>query len=110
MIEEKPKLEYDWKIQTVCLRTVAEALIAELNRLIQNSSEHASVKGMRYLVLEPNGQTLNAYKNLGPPLKSCITEQEEKQIWLRRIIQALVEKGHLYKLDKINNYGYIIQA
>jgi Family of unknown function (DUF648) len=100
-----------WETQTITLRKATEDVIAEINKLIQKSSDAASVKGKRYVVLNTNKDPLRQYNNLGIPSgKFFINEEEEKQLWLRRIIQALVEKGHLFKLDTVNGHGYFIQA
>jgi len=106
---EEDKLK--WEKQTVTLRKVTEDIIAEMNRLIQNSSDQASTKGKRYFVLNTNEDPFRAYKNLGlPSAKMFISEEEEKQLWLRRIVAALVDKGYILKLDKVNGHGYFIQA
>ncbi|MBS4166975.1 MULTISPECIES: DUF648 domain-containing protein [unclassified Neochlamydia] len=100
-----------WEKQTVTLREVAEDVIAEMNRLIQNSSDQASTKGKRYFVLNTSKDPFSIYSTLGlPSAKVFITEEEEKQLWLRRIVQALVDKGHIFKLDQVNGHGYFIQA
>jgi hypothetical protein len=105
--EGKLKLEK----QTVTLRKVTEDIIAEMNRLIQDSSDQASTKGKRYFVLNTNEYPFKAYDNLGlPSVKAFINEEEEKQLWLRRIVAALVDKGHILKLDKVNGNSYFIQA
>ena len=39
-----------------------------------------------------------------------ISEEKEKQLWLRRIVAALIDKGHIFKLDKVTGHGYFIQA
>lgn len=96
--------------QPVTLRKVAEDVIAEINQLIQNSSDQASTKGKRYLVLNTNAYPFRSYMSLGLPSVIVISEEEEKQAWLRRIVDALVKKGYLFKLDQVNGHGYFIQA
>jgi hypothetical protein len=99
------------KKRRVTLGEAVENVIVEMNRLIQNSSDHASTKGKRYLVLNTNQYPFNQYLKLGLPAdKFFISEEEEKQLWLHRIIQALVDKGHVFEIDKVNGYGYFIQA
>jgi len=111
VIVEVEEGQYKWETQTVTLGKVTEDAIAEMNKLIQNSSDQASTKGKRYIVLNTNDNPFGAYNELGvPSSKMCITVEEEKQLWLRRIIQALVDKGHVFKLDKVNGHGYFIQA
>ena len=98
-----------WEKKTVTLRDVAEEVIAKMNSLIQQSADGKSVKGKRYFVLGTNAKPFNQYLNL-PSSKFFITEEAEKQLWLRRIIQALIDKAHIFKLDKINGHGYFVQA
>jgi len=83
-----------------------------MNSLIQQTSDEKSVQGYRYFVLDTNNTFLREYQYFGlPPGKSFNpSKEEEKQRWLPRIIQALIEKGHIYKLDKVNGHGYFIQA
>lgn len=110
-IDETARLRLKWEKQTVNVGKVVEDLINEMNRLIQNSSDEASTKGKRYLLVKTNEDPFKAYTSLGLPSgKGFISREEEKQLWLHRIIQALVDKGHLFKLDEVNNYGYFIQA
>ncbi len=100
-----------WEDQTVTVRQVTKDVIAEINRLIQESPKNASVKGKRYIVLQTHQEPFRQYSRLGlPPGKNFINEEEEKHLWLNRIIQALIDKGYLFKLDKVNGHGYFIQA
>jgi hypothetical protein len=101
-----------WETQTITLRKATEDIIKEINKHIQDSEDTASIKRKRYFVLNTNNNIIiRQYNNLGTLSdKSLITEEEKKQFWLRRIIQSLVEKGYLFKLDKINDLGYFIQA
>jgi hypothetical protein len=105
---EEGKLK--WAKQTVTLRKVTEDVIAEMNKLIQKSSDQASTKGKRYFVLNTNHYPFRAYNDLGRASSIMFNAEEEKQLWLHRIVQALVDKGHVFKLDKVNEHGYFIQA
>lgn len=97
--------------QTITLRNVTEDVIAEMNKLIQNSSDQASTKGKRYFYLNTNQHPISTYNLLGLPTdKSFFTEEEKKQLWLDRIVTALADKGYIFKSDKVNAVGYNIQA
>lgn len=89
---------------TVTLRDATEQIIAEINQLIQGKPENASAKGKRYLLLNTNKGIFGRFNRTG------WSDREEKTCWLSNIIEALVNKGHLFKLDKINGHGYFIQA
>lgn len=108
--DETAKHGFKWEKQTITLRKVTEDVVAEINKLIQESSNTASVKGKRYIVLNTNAYPFMQYNSLGiPSEKFLINEEDKKNLWLRRIIQSLVEKGHVFKLDKVNG-EYFIQA
>lgn len=96
---------------SVTMRDVAVEVIKELNKLIQASREHKSVRAKRYFILNINHQPLSKYIALGlPKIVRALTPEDEKKLWLHQIISALVAKGHLYKLEKVNALGYFIQA
>ncbi len=101
----------NWKYEkrTVTLRKVTEDVISEINRQIQNNSDQATTKCKRYILLNTNEDPLRTYNYLGVP-SGFIGEEDENKLWLRRIITALVDKGYLFKLDKVNGHGYFIQA
>ena len=96
--------------QRVTMREVAEVTIAEINRLIQKTADDESVKGKRSILLSTNSKKIAPYQNLGAPPGFILKDGEEKLFWLRKIIDALIEKGYLFKLVKENGRGYFIQA
>lgn len=97
--------------QTVTLRKAAEDVITQINKLIQKRPDQASTKGKRKILLKASNPPFSGYNGVGfvNGQVSCELE-DQKQVWLYRIIQALVDKGHLFKLEKVNNHGYFIQA
>ena len=78
--------------------------------------ENASLKRKRYICLKHNSDEkenflLKNYDQMGlPELKMFYTNEELNQRWLKRIIDALVAKGYVFKLDRIDAYGYFVQA
>ncbi len=88
------------EVNITSVREVAEKVIGEINRWIKKdgfmakNQPNASVKERRFLFLNPKCGVLSLY---GPPL-------------IDKIISALVTKGYLFKVDKIENRGYLIQA
>ena len=109
MVETDEKHKYKREIQTVTLRKVTEDVIAEMNKLIEGSSDQASIKGKRYFILNTNGDSIEAYNKL-PFADLYFSEDQGKELWLRRIITALVDKGHIHKLVNVSGYCYFIQA
>ena len=101
-----------WKMQALTLRKVTEDLIAEINRLIQEKPDQASLKGKRHVVINTNIYPFMQYDKLGLPKGVLFSrsEEEDKLLWPRRIIQALADKGHIFKLDNVNGHGYFVQA
>lgn len=99
-----------WVEKAVTLRKVTKDVIAELNRLIQHDSGRGVMQGQYPLVLNTNKEPFYTYSQLGLPLnKRTLTIEEEKLLWLRRIIGALINKGHISKLIAVNGHGYIIE-
>ena len=94
-------VDFEVRPERVTMREVADATIAEINRLIQETPDNESVKGKRSLLLNTNNGVLYRYYELG---------ERENSRWFDRIINALVEKGYLFKLIKENGHGYFIQA
>ncbi len=100
-----------WEKQIVTLRKATEDVVKEINSLIQQKSDHESTKGKRHIVLSTNEDPFSRYNNLGGHAdKFFLNEEEAKMLWLNQIIQALIDKGHIFKLEKVNGYGYFIQA
>lgn len=95
--------------QIFTLRDVVQDVIAEINDLISHSPHDDSIKGKRLVKLITDPGYLKPYKYLGLPNDRPFDEGKN-QIWVRRIIHALVEKGHLFKLDEDLGSQYWIQA
>jgi len=108
--DEEASIEY--RRQPITLREAIVDVIAQINKALTETPENAAIKGKRYILLNTNhSESLRDYDGLRLPKdKFCVPEEEENQIWLRRIINTLVAKGHLFKLDKVNGHGYFIQA
>lgn len=101
----------EWKYETVTvtLRKVTEETIAEINECIKNNSDKISIKDKRKVCLGMHPEDpLKSYRYLGNP--STTNEWEDKDLWLKRIVQALIDKKHIFKLDEIDGNGYHIQA
>jgi len=99
-----------WGSIPVTMSDVVNDVVEEINRLIQEKSDRDSVKGMRHVVLNTNVYPYMQYLCLGVPEDKSVMNEEERYRWLPRIINSLVEKGHLFQLEKINGHGYFIQA
>lgn len=110
--DEEPSIVF--RKQPITLRYAVVDVIAQINDAITKAPENALIKGKRYIFLNINdSRSLQSYDCLGRPKgKFHLTKEEAQQVWLRRIINALVAKGHLFKLDldKIYGNGYFIQA
>jgi hypothetical protein len=82
--------------------------VAEVITNINEAIDKEGKRDIRLIIEETN---LTNYDQLGRPNHGNILSEEEKQkIWLRRIIHALIDKGHLFALDKVTGMGYFIQA
>jgi len=98
-----------WIERVVTLKKAAQDVIAELNDLIQHNFDCTPTKSHRTLVINTNKQPFHTYQKLGVPLDQFyLSKEEAKLLWLHRIIDALVDKGHLSKLDSVNGHGYFV--
>ena len=101
------------RVKNINLRQVAGEVIGRINKLIAESADNNSIQGKRYLLLNTNHAPFNEFNFLGlPPGKFWADEEGRKKLWVHRIIHALIEKGHLFRLDKADpwGHGYYIQA
>jgi len=95
--------------------TEAEAVEAKKKRLKEIESDKSLqdyfqrnriISGKELIVLNTNEDPWRNYHALGFRSKNI---EVQKHVWLYRIIQALVDKGHLFNFE-YNCYGYCIQA
>lgn len=103
----------EWVEKTVSLGDVVKEIISEINALIEKSSDREPIEKQRYLFLNTNEDPLFLYNELGLSKKDAYNmsdEERNKQLWIPRIINALIDKGHLFKLHKTASTGYFIQA
>ncbi len=94
----------------VSMGKVAKDIINNINRSLTLKSDIKTVKGKRRVFLDMNHETLSFYKRLGLSQGTVFpSEKECKKKWPRRIIQALIDKGHAFEL--LHDYGneYVIQ-
>jgi hypothetical protein len=99
--------------QSITLREAVEDVITQINTQISEAPAAASAKGTRYILLNTNHGTLRDYLHIGLDgqyVRFISSDEQESQTWMARIINTLVAKGHLFKLDKVNGHGYFIQA
>lgn len=96
--------------KTVTLREAAEDVIAEINRLIQQNTS-IEIQRKRCVLIGYNEEPFKTYHEAGlPTSQMTITAEEQKQLWMHRIINALIEHGHIFKLVDQSYRGYKIQA
>ncbi|PWU16008.1 MAG: hypothetical protein C5B45_01475 [Chlamydiae bacterium] len=106
-------MDFEWERTPVTMGKAITDVIAAINTGLRETPENASLKGKRYIRLDHDSQEeenffLKEYHRLG--CKGFVSDEELNQRWLKRIIDALVAKGHLFKLDKQDPYGYFVQA
>jgi hypothetical protein len=99
------------KPTTQSLRAACVYVIAKINELIKTAPADKSIKGQRKILLNTNSDNvISSYSQVPVTPFLCQNKEEENQIWLRQIINALVAKGYLFKLERADGYGYLIQA
>jgi hypothetical protein len=94
---------------TLSLGDAAKDVISQINDKIAKAPEEASIKGKRTLLLSVSGGGPFYYNFSCEP--GCQEPgSHHHHSWMERIVNALVEKGHLFKLMTANGHGYFIQA
>ena len=106
---------WEWETTPVTMEHAITDVIAAINKGIRETPDNASLKGKRYIRLDHDSQEeenlfLKEYNRLGCKEFGFVSDEELNQRWLKRIIDALVAKGHVFRLDKQNAYGYFVQA
>ncbi len=113
-LEEKGVLQKWDKTKEVSMKNIVEKVVKKINALIlekASKESNNSLKKKRSVLLKLNNSNFMYYNKLGLPEDNyCISKEDEKKRWLYRIIIALVEKGYLFELEKVDGYGYHIQA
>lgn len=99
----------------VTLGDVAQAIVDEINRLIvKNNQEEGTVQSKRTILLDTNEEQLFKYTRLGYPARSLddspLTSEEKKYRWFDRVLQALMDQGHIFKFEEEDRLGYRILA
>jgi hypothetical protein len=102
-LEEQALACYWEEEKVVTMRGAVIDLLNTINKALKKAPEGASTKGKRTILLNINNNPLHDYDN------ACVMLPEEKK-WLRRIVDALVEKGYLFALIADNGHGYLIRA
>ncbi|MBM3202088.1 MAG: hypothetical protein FJZ56_06750 [Chlamydiae bacterium] len=99
--------------EPITLQNAVEDVISQINKKIDEAPIAAAVKGMRYMLLNTSRGTLLDYLRIGlngEEVLGISSDEEENQVWLKRIINALVTKGHIFELAMVNSHGYFVQA
>lgn len=83
----------------ITLETVVKELIDVINRLITEQSGNKSIRGIRSIYLlddaGPYPNVFYKYKKLGLN-KFTTYEDNQNSTWIFRILQSLVDKGHIF--------------
>lgn len=109
--DNEATIEYQQK--PITLREAALDIVAQINEQISKAPLEASPKQARYIRLDTNRGTLNDYLHTGrngQQISCILSDEQENETWLARVINALVAKGYLFRLSAVNNHGYFIQA
>lgn len=87
--------------QKVTMKMVIEQVLAEINRMIADKPKEDSPKGKRSLFLYVDRGVLSSYKDL---------RQDNGNLWIKQIIEALIQKRYIFRIIKEYDRGYMIQA
>lgn len=107
---------WEWETTSVTMEQAIKDVIAALNQGITlQGQEKASLKEKRCIRLDHQSdreedRLFKEYDTLGlPGFRLHYTEEELEQRWLKRIIDALKDKGYVFSL-RIDPYGYFVQV
>lgn len=90
--------------KTVKLKTVLQEVVDAINGKITTSDGDKSIKDQRNLTLRFKNGKLQPYRELGK------IAGDESKSWVNRIIQALVARGHIFKIERTDSDRYLVQA
>ena len=99
----------------ITLQKVVLDVIGAINNAIKDAPANQVINEMRRVVLNLQDAQWWTYYIIGKPRRAPsriddLTEQEEKQRWLRKVVDALVEKGYLFQFLDNKNSLFRIQA
>ena len=99
----------------ITLREATTEVITQINNKIEAQATANTLELKRYIVLNDqapgyaNSSNIYFYsKEFGRKIGPDFTNQ--KNLWLNRICQALVDQGHIYKTNRPQRPGYPLQA
>ena len=98
--------------QFITLKQAAIDVIHQINTAISEAPEADSPKAKRNIILNTNQGRLNFYLRTGlagQEMPDYPSDEQRRQTWLARIINALVATGDLFQYG-VNGQGYRIQA
>lgn len=103
-----------YKKKAVTLGEVTREVVAKINEMIAEGNEEKTLKSRRLLVLNVAQGKFYDCRLLRLAQDGSVASDMKKS-WLRAIIDALVEKEHLFKLNKFfgqedSGHEYTIQA
>lgn len=90
--------------KSVSVRKIVLDVINQINRLITANSKKKTIRERRFVILDIFYPPFNEYEAFS------FEEGDESQKCLPLIIKSLIDKGHLFKLQDIDDRGYFIQA
>ncbi|MBM3201038.1 MAG: DUF648 domain-containing protein [Chlamydiae bacterium] len=97
--------------RNISLREVAQEVIDEINRIIENNTSKATIRAKRLAHLHLSHDKFMRYRHLGLPREKIApdTEEEEANLWINQICRALVNNYAVFEVKKARN-GLLIQA
>lgn len=107
------------------LKNVVDRVVDHINTLIKNAPEEVSTKSKRFIKFDITTSPLQKYHHLGVPaaipaepqstdagseqVSSSKPPEVDDKRWIKRIIDALYKKGHLFSVE-VTGHEYSIQA
>lgn len=97
----------------VTLEDALNEMVSAINDALQKTSDQASIRGKRFVKINlDHYPVLARYRNCGAPShNNTLTPNEEKRVWLHRVLQALVDNKYIFSfIARPDGCFYYIQA
>lgn len=99
------------ELKTFTLKEAVEDVVNFINRRIE-AAKADHLKDKRRVRLPMNSEPFDIYGNLGlDPKKVSFTWEEEQQLWMNRILNALRDKGYIFEYKNLGGmHGFSIKC
>jgi len=104
--------------ESITLWKATKEVVAKINETLQKNAEECpndKIKRKRFVCLNDcapgykDSSKIHFYSQVFGRMKGDLLADQEN-LWLNRILRALIDHGHIYSVERPNNQAYYIQA